>query len=51
MCVKVAFRKPVLKYCLDRYKTQEMCEKATDACLQALKLVFGFSKKNACQSW
>ena len=29
----------MLKYCLDRYKTQEICDKAVDNFLQALKLV------------
>ena len=29
----------VLEYCLDRYKTQEMCNKDVDLCLLALKLV------------
>ena len=27
----------MLKYCLDRYKIQEMCDKATDAFLSTLK--------------
>ena len=29
----------LLKYCPDRYKTQEMCHKVADACLPALKFV------------
>ena len=29
----------MLKYCLDRYKTQEICDKAVDNFLPALKLV------------
>ena len=29
----------MLKYCLDRYKSQEICDKAVDACLPALKFV------------
>ena len=29
----------MLKYYLDRYKTQEMCDKSVDTCLLALKLV------------
>ena len=29
----------MLKYWLDRYKTQEMCDKAVDACLPALNFV------------
>ena len=29
----------MLKYCLDRYKTQEMCDKAVDEFLPALKFV------------
>ena len=28
----------MLKYCLDRHKIQEMCDKVVDACLPALKL-------------
>ena len=27
----------MLKYCLDRYKIQEMCDKVTDAFLSTLK--------------
>ena len=27
------------KYCIDTYKTQEMCDKAFDACLADLKFV------------
>ena len=29
----------MLKYCHDRYKTQEMCDEAVDDCLSALKFV------------
>ena len=29
----------MLKYCHDRYKTQEMCDKAIDAYLPALKFI------------
>ena len=29
----------MLKYCVDRYKTQEICDKAVDVCLPALKFV------------
>ena len=29
----------MLKYCLDRYKAQEMCDRAVDAFLPTLKLV------------
>ena len=29
----------ILKYCLDRYKNQEMCDKAVDDSLSALKFV------------
>ena len=33
MCDKVVSEDPfTLKCCLDRYKTQEMCDKAVDAC-------------------
>ena len=38
MCNKVVSKEPfMLKYCLDRYKTQEMCDKAVDAFLSMLK--------------
>ena len=37
---KVVFEEPFfLKYCLDRYKAPEICAKAVDACLAALKFV------------
>ena len=40
MCSKVVSKDPfMLKYCLDRQKIQEMCDKAVDAFLPALKLV------------
>ena len=40
MCDKVVFEDPLmLKYCLDKYKTQEMCDKAADDFLPALKFV------------
>ena len=40
MCDKVVFEDPfMLKYCLDRYRTQEMWDKAFDAFLPALKFV------------
>ena len=29
----------VLKFCLDRYKTQNICDKAVDGCLSGLKFV------------
>ena len=29
----------MLKYCLYRYNTQEMCDKDVDACLPGLKIV------------
>ena len=32
----------MLKYCLDIYKTQEVCEKAVDACRPLLKFVPGW---------
>ena len=35
MCYKVISEEPfMLKCCLDRYKTQEMCDKAVDGCCQ-----------------
>ena len=38
--VKVVSKEPfMLKYYLDKYKTQEMCDKAVDVCLPTLKLV------------
>ena len=40
MCNKVVYKEPfMLKYCLDRYKTQGMCDKAADAFLRMLKLI------------
>ena len=40
MCDKVVSKELfMLKYCLDRHKTQEMCDKAVGACLPALRLV------------
>ena len=40
MCDKaVSNNSFTLKYCLDRNKTQEMCDKAIDALLPALKFV------------
>ena len=40
MCNKVVFKDPfMVKYCLNRYKTQEMSDKAAEACLPALKFV------------
>ena len=39
-CVSVASEDPFLiAYCLDKYKTQRMCDKAVDDCLAAVKLV------------
>ena len=29
----------MIKYCLDRYKTQKKCDKAADVCLTALEFV------------
>ena len=38
MCDKVVSEEPfMLRYCLNSYKTQEMCTKAVNACLLALK--------------
>ena len=31
--------KAVSKYCVDKYMSQEMCDKAVDACLSLLKFV------------
>lgn len=40
MCNKVGSKDPfVPKYCVDWYKTQEMCDKAFDAVLPTLKFV------------
>ena len=40
MCDKVVSEEScMLKYCVDRYKTQEMRDKAADACLEVLKFV------------
>ena len=40
MCVKVVFKKPfILKDCLNRCNTREMCDKAVDVCLPVLKFV------------
>ena len=40
MCDKVVSEdRFMLKYCLDKYKAQEMCYKAVDSCLLALKFV------------
>ena len=40
MCDKAVSKDPfVLKYCLDRYKSQEMRNKAVDAFLPTLKFV------------
>ena len=37
---KVVFKEPfMLKYCCDRYKTHEMCDKAVDACFPTLKCI------------
>ena len=40
MCDKVLSKEP--KYCLDRYKTQEMCNKAFDTFLRTLKIVLNW---------
>ena len=40
MCDKVLSKEPImLKYCLDRCKTQEICNKAFDTVLLILKIV------------
>ena len=43
----------MLKYCLYRYNTQEMCDKDVDACLPGLKIVPNWfvTKKNARWPW
>ena len=39
MCDKVIFKEPfILKYCHDRHKTQEMCDKAVDIFYQHYNL-------------
>ena len=39
MCDKAVFNNHfMLKYCFNRYKTQEMCVKAIDDFLQALQI-------------
>ena len=41
MCDKFACKdRFMLRYCLGRYKTQEMCDKTVDAFLSRLKFVF-----------
>ena len=32
----------MLKFCLDRYKTYEMCDEAVDDCLSAIKFIPGW---------
>lgn len=40
MCDQVVSEYPfLLNYCPDRYKTHEMCNKALDLCLLAIKFV------------
>ena len=40
MCYKVVSRELfMIKYCLDRYKTHKMCDKAVNLCLPGLKFV------------
>ena len=47
MCNKVVYKQPfMLKYCLDRYKTQKMCHKAVDVCLLTLILAPDWSLTN-----
>ena len=47
MCDKVVSKEHfLLKCCLDRLKTQEMCEKAVDACLPTLRFVPDWSVTN-----
>ena len=39
-CDKVVSKNPfMVKYCLDRYNTQEMCDKTVDSFLPTLKFV------------
>ena len=47
MCDKAVFNDSLmLKYCLDRYKTQEISDNAFDALLSALKFVPGWFVTN-----
>ena len=40
MCSKINSNGPFsLRYTLDQYKTQQMCDKAADGCLAALKFI------------
>ena len=40
MCDRVVSEYPFLiVYCLDKYKTQRMCDQAVDGCLVALKFI------------
>ena len=42
MCDEIVSKEPFMwNYCLNRYKSQEMCDKVCDACLPALKFVVG----------
>ena len=51
MCdIVVSEESCMLKYCLDRYKTQEMRDKAADACLEVLKFVPDY-KWNPWKTW
>ena len=50
MCDKLVSKEPFMrKYYLDRYKTQQMFDKAVDACLPASKFVSNWfvTNKNA----
>ena len=45
--IKLFSKNFILKYYINRYKSQEMCSKAVDACIPELKLVpdwFGTNK-------
>ena len=50
MCDKIVFKEPfILKYCFDRFKTQEICDKAVDGFLLTIKFIpdWFVMKKNA----
>ena len=54
ICEKSVSKRPyLLKCCLNRYKTQEICEKAVDASLQTMRCGFWlfWRTKNAQGLW
>ena len=47
MCYEVISKELfTLKYCLNRYKTQEICDKVADALLATLKFVSNYTVTN-----